>query len=119
MEESKNQIVRWSAAKEDYVIEGIFYLLLRQNQKRDKKLEVQLFLVRLLVLLSFASLPCFYLVLEVSTLGLTIGLAIGEVEFISGEIIISFSEWLRWKVLMSLQRCNTAIIGFQVLSSLG
>ncbi len=34
---------------EDYVTKAIFCLLLRQGQKQDKKLEVQLFLVYLLV----------------------------------------------------------------------
>ena len=62
--------------------EGIFCLLLRQSQKRDKKLEFQLFLARLLVLLALAGRPHFCLVLEALALGLTIGLAIGRTESI-------------------------------------
>ncbi len=49
---------------ENHVIEGVFCLLLRQGQKRDKKLEVQLFLARLLLPLALANLPRFRLVLE-------------------------------------------------------
>ena len=71
--------------------EGIFCLLLRQSQKQDKKLEVQLFLVRLLVLLALANRPYFSLMLEVSALGLTIGLAIDRTESIGGKIAIGFS----------------------------
>ncbi len=69
----------------------IFCRLLRQCLKRDKKLEVQLFLAYLLVPLALASRLCFCLVLEVSDLGLNVGLAIGEVESISGKVAISFS----------------------------
>ncbi len=70
--------------------ERIFCLQLRQDQKRDKKLEVQLFLSRLLAPLSFIGLPRFCLVLEVFTLiiGLVVGLAINEAEFIGGEVTI-------------------------------
>ncbi len=85
----------------------IFCLLLRQGQKRDKKLEVQIFLAHLLALHSFAGLLYFYL-LEASALSLTIGLAIDGAESINEEVAIWLSEWLWWKVLMSLQRCSTA-----------
>ncbi len=70
--------------------EGIFCLLLRQGQKRDKKLEVQLFLARLLVPFALAGRPRFRLVLEAS--GLIVGLAIGGAEFIGREVAVSLSE---------------------------
>ena len=73
-----------------HVTEGIFCLLYRQDKKRDKKLEVQLFLTRLLVLLVLVGWLCFCLVLEASDIGLTIGLAIGGVESISEEVGFSF-----------------------------
>ena len=38
----------------DYVTEEFFCLLLRKSQKEDKKVGIQLFLVRLLVLLALA-----------------------------------------------------------------
>ncbi len=97
---------------------GIFYLLSRQGQKRDKKLEVQVFLVRLLALLSFIGLPRFCL-FEASTLGLTLGLAIGRAESIGGVVTVGLSGWSRWKVLMSLSRCSTAEAGSQAFSSSG
>ncbi len=74
---------------ENHVTEGIFCLLLRQSQKRDKKLVVQLFLARLLVPLALIGRPCFRLVIEAS--GLTVGLAIGGAESIGGEVTVSFS----------------------------
>ncbi len=73
--------------------EGIFCLLLKQGQKQDKKLEVQVFLVRLRAPLSFAGLPYFCLVLEASALDLTVSLAIGGAESISGEIAVTFFGW--------------------------
>ncbi len=100
---------------ENHVTEGIFCLLLRYGQKQDKQLVVQLFLVRLLVPLALAGRPHFRLVIEAS--GLTVGLAIGGAEFIGGEVAVGFSGWSRWKVLMSLQRCSTAEVGFQVFFS--
>ncbi len=72
------------------MIEKILCLLLGQVQKQDKKLEVQLFLVHLLVLL--AGWPRFCLVLVVSALGLTVGLAIGWIESIGGKITINLSR---------------------------
>ncbi len=78
---------------ENHVTEGIFCLLLRQGQKRDKKLVVQLFLARLLVPLALAGRPCFRLVIEAS--GLIVGLAIGRAESISGEVAVGFSGWSR------------------------
>ncbi len=78
----------------NYMTEGILYLLLRQGQKRDKKLVGPLILARLLALLSFAGLLCFCL-LEVSALGLTIGLAIDGAKSMSREIVVGFSGWLR------------------------
>ncbi len=80
--------------------EGIFCLLLKQGQKQDKILEVQLFLARLLAPLSFAGLLCFYLVLEASALivglavGLAVGFAIDGAEFIGGEVVVGLSGWL-------------------------
>ena len=71
--------------------EGIFCLLLKESQKQDKKLEVQLFLAHLLVLLALVDQPPFYLVLDASALGLIVGLTIGKVESISRKIAISFS----------------------------
>ncbi len=68
---------------------------MRQGQKRDKKLEVQLFLARLLVLLALAGLSRFRLVVEASALGLTVGLAIGGTESIGGEVAVGFSGWSR------------------------
>ncbi len=74
-----------------HVTEGIFCLLLRQGQKWDKKLEVQLFLVRLLVPL--AGWPSFCLVLEALALGLTVGLTIGKAKLIGVEVAVRLSEW--------------------------
>ncbi len=96
----------------------IFCLLSRQGQKRDKKLEVQVFLVRLLALLSFASLPRSCL-LTVSTLGLIVGFAIGGAESMEGKVGVGFSRWSRWKLLMSLRRYITAEAGSQVFFFLG
>ncbi len=98
--------------------ERIFYLLSRQGQNQDKKLEFQLFLARLLVLLALAGRPRFCLVLEAS-IGLTIGLAVAGAESIGGEVAVGLSGWSRWKVLMSLRRCSTTKAGSQVFSSLG
>ncbi len=56
-------------------------------------MEVPVFLARLLAPLFFASLPHFCLVLETSTLGLTVGLAIGKAESIGGEFAVGLSEW--------------------------
>ncbi len=86
--------------------------------KQDKKLEVQVFLVRLLALLSFANMSRFCL-LETLALGLTVGLVIGEAESICKEVVVGLSEWLRWKVLMSLRRCSIAKADSQVFSSSG
>ncbi len=72
--------------------EGIFCLLLKQGQKQDKKLEVQLFLVCLLVLLALARRPRFCLALETSV-GFIVGLAVGEVESIGGEVAVGLLEW--------------------------
>ncbi len=74
---------------ENHVTEGIFCLLLRQGQKRDEKLVVQLFLARLLVPLTLAGRPRFLLVIEAS--GLTVGLAIGGAESIGEEVAVGFS----------------------------
>ena len=73
------------------MIKGIFCLLLRQDQKQEKKLEVQVFLARLLMSLSFARLLCFCLVLEASALGLTISFAIDGAESISRKVAIGLS----------------------------
>ncbi len=56
---------------------------------------------------------------EVLALGLTVGLTIGGVEFMGGEIAVGFSRWWWWKLLMSLQRCSTVEVGTHVLSSSG
>lgn len=69
---------------------GVFYLLLRQCQKRDKKLEIRLFLAYLLVLLTLVFWPCFCLVLE-ATVNLSVGFVVDEVKFISREVAIGFS----------------------------
>ncbi len=79
----------------DHVTKGIFCLLLRQSQKRGNKLEVQVFLARLLAPLSFVGLPCFHLVFEASALGLTVGLAIGGAESIGKKVAIGLSGWSR------------------------
>ncbi len=97
--------------------EKVLCLLSRQGQKQGKKLEVQVFWVRLLALLALAGLPCVRLMIEAS--GLTIGLAIGGAESVGREVAGGFFGWSRWKVLISLQRCSTAEAGFQVLSSSG
>ena len=75
--------------------EGIFCLLLRQGQKRDKKLKVQVFLVYLLAPLFFAGLSCFCLILKASALivGLTVGLTISGAESIDREVTLSLSGW--------------------------
>ncbi len=74
------------------MIEKIFCLLLRQGQKQDKKLEVQLFLACLLVPLALAGWPRFCLALEASV-GFIIGLAVGGIEFIGREVIVDLSRW--------------------------
>lgn len=91
----KKQIKR--IAKSNYrvkshITKGIFCLLLRQSQKQDKKLDVQVFLVRLLESLFFGDLYSFCLVFEASTLiiSLAIGLTISKMESIDKEIAISF-----------------------------
>ncbi len=73
--------------------EGIFYLLLRQYQKQDKKLEVQLFLGRLLALLALANRPRFCLILEVSALNLIVDLTISKAKSMGKEVAASFFEW--------------------------
>ena len=70
-----------------------FYPLLRQGQKQDKKLEVQLFLVHLLVPMALAGRLHFCLVLAALALGLSIGLAISGAESIGGEVAIDFSKY--------------------------
>ncbi len=93
-EVQKNRKIKLRGKVErDHMTEEIFCLLLRQGQKQDKKLEVQVFLVHLLIPLSFASLPCFRLMLANSAHGMAIGLAISATEFIGGEVIIDFSGW--------------------------
>ncbi len=92
--ESKNQIARQSGVDWGHVTEGIFYLLSKQGQKQDEKLEVHIWLVRILAWLFFAVLPCFCLVLEALVLGLIVDFAISGAEFIGGEVAISFSKWL-------------------------
>ncbi len=87
---NQNQTARRSGAEEGHVTEGIFCLLSKQGQKRDKKLEVQLFLACLLVPLALAGLSRFRLVLKASAIGLTVGLAIGGAESIGGEIAVGF-----------------------------
>ena len=67
--------------------EEIFCLLLRQGQKQDKKLEVELFLACLLVLL--AGQLRFCLMLKTLALDLTISLAIGGSKLISREVAVS------------------------------
>lgn len=64
--------------------------------------------------LVLASQPHFCLVLEVSVLGLIIGLAIGRIEFISGEIAISFSKYSLWKVMTGFQKYCIAKAGSQI-----
>ena len=89
MEKLKIQLqsgIKWSKI-EDHVIEEIFYLLLRQSQKRDKKLKVQLFLAYFLVPLVLVGQSCFCLVLEI---GFSVGLAINGAESISGMVAIGF-----------------------------
>lgn len=53
-----------SRVEKDHMTKVIFYLLLKQNHKQEKNLEVQVFLVPLLVLLFITSLFCFYLMLK-------------------------------------------------------
>lgn len=72
---------------------GIFCLLLRKGQKQDKKLEVQLFLAHLLVLLALASRSCVYLVSETLALGLILSLAISGVESIVGGVAVGLLRW--------------------------
>ncbi len=66
----------------------IFSLLSRQGQKQDKKLEIEVFLARLLAPLSFACWSCFYWVLEASALGLTVNLAISRAESITEKLLL-------------------------------
>ncbi len=88
-------------------------------KNKVKKLKVQVFLTRLLVLPSFVGLSRFCLVLEAWALGLIIGLTIDGTESISGKVAIDFSGWSQWKVLISLQKCSTAKASSYVFSSLG
>ena len=60
--------------------------------------------------------PCFYLR---SSLGLTVGLAIGDAVLIVGEVIIGLSGWSLWNKLMNFLRCWTAETGSQVFLSSG
>ncbi len=92
--------VKWSRV-ENHITEGIFCMLLRQDQKQEKKPEVQLFLARLLVPLALASQPRFCLVLEILALDLTIGLAIARTKSMGGGVAVGFSGWSWWKVLIS------------------
>ncbi len=108
--ESKNQTTGRSGPERNHVTVESFACYQDRTTKRDKKLEVQVFLVCLLELLSFVGLSCFRL-LEVSALGLTIGLTIGGAESISGKVAVGLSRWSRWKVLLSLQRCSIAEAG--------
>lgn len=57
-------------------------------KNKIKKQEVQLFFANLLLLLTLDAWASFYLILEDSALGLTIGLAIGGSELIGEEITI-------------------------------
>ncbi len=66
-------------------------MLSRHVQKHDKNPKIQLFLVCLLVPLALAGRPHFHLVLEASV-GLIVGLAVGEVKSINGEIAVGLSE---------------------------
>ncbi len=81
-----------SGVERDYVTEKIFCLLSKQGQKRDKKLEVQPFLARLLVSLALAGRPRFRLVLEAS-IGLIVGLAVGGAESIGRKVAVGLSGW--------------------------
>lgn len=74
------------------MIEEIFYLLLRQRQKRDKKPEVKLFLVYLLVLLVLVGRPRFYLMFEASALSLTVGLVIDKTELIGKKLLLAYQD---------------------------
>ncbi len=67
--------------------EGIFCLLLRQGQKRDKKLEVYLFLARFLVPLALASQPCFRHAFEAS-IGFTVDLAVNGAKSIDKKVAV-------------------------------
>ncbi len=89
----ENQNAGRSGTEGGHVTRGIFCLLLRLGLKRDKKLEVQLFLARLLVPFALAGWPRFCLVLEAS--GLIVGLAIGGAESIGGEVAVGLSGWSR------------------------
>ncbi len=82
---------------------GLFSLLSKQCQKQDKKSEVQLSLMYLLMLLALADWLQFCLVLEASALGLTIDLAIGGMESMNKEVAIDFFRCFLWKVMTSLQ----------------
>ena len=63
---------------------------------------------------SFVSHPCFCLK---GSVGLTIGLTIGEAESKGADIAISFSRCSLWKMLTIFRRCMTIKEDFQVFSS--
>ncbi len=73
----------------DHVTAGIFCLLLRQGQKRDKKTRSLAFFSTLASVVGFGWSTMLCLVLESSALGLTISLAIGEAELIGKKVAIS------------------------------
>ena len=52
--------------------------------------------------LTLAGWPYFCLVLKAIVLGLTVGLAIGTVEFIGKKVAVGFSRCSLWKVVTSL-----------------
>ena len=63
-----------------------------------------------------AGQPCFTLV---ALVGLTIGLAIGGVELMGGDIAIGLLGFFWWNLLRSFERCYIAKAGSQVFFSLG
>ncbi len=65
--------------------------------------------MQLLVPLALSGHPRFCLVIK--AFGLTVALAIGGVESIGGAVVVGFSGWSRWKVLMGLQKYSIAEAG--------
>lgn len=78
-----------------------------------KKSKTQVFLAHLSALLALVVWSYFCLV-EIFIISLIVGFAIDKTEFIDREITVGFFKYLRWKVLMSLQRYSTTKIDSQV-----
>ncbi len=80
-----------SFERTSHVMKKIFFFWKKQGQKRDKNSNFQLFLAHLLASLVLANWLYFHLLIKTSSL--MVGLAIGRVMSISGEVNVGFSRW--------------------------